>query len=87
MANSNEATATVDAIKERVAPAFDKVDETLRQGRLVVARAQHATEDGVDAAIRQVQHHPLQTVALATGAGVLLGSVMGFALGWWARRS
>jgi hypothetical protein len=45
MAMSAGAVSVVEAVKERVSPALDKLDETIPQGRRVTVRGQHGAED------------------------------------------
>jgi ElaB/YqjD/DUF883 family membrane-anchored ribosome-binding protein len=86
MAMTPDATKTVEAIKERLAPALETLDENVRQGRKLIVRGRHAAEDAVAAAALQVRRHPLSTVVAAAGAGALAGALLGFALGWQTRR-
>jgi ElaB/YqjD/DUF883 family membrane-anchored ribosome-binding protein len=71
----------VEAVKERLSPAFDKLDETVRQGRRVVGRGQHAAEDAAAAAALRVRRHPVSAVMIAAGIGTVAGALMGFGLG------
>lgn len=77
--------ATVEAVRERLAPALDTLDETVRQGRRMVVRGQHAAEDAVAAAALLVRRRPLAAVVLAAGAGAFVGGAIGFAAGWLTR--
>jgi ElaB/YqjD/DUF883 family membrane-anchored ribosome-binding protein len=77
--------AAVEAIKERFAPAFDRVDDALRQGRQVFVRRQHAAEDAAAAAALGIRRRPLSAVTMAAGAGALVGGLVGFGLGCLAR--
>jgi ElaB/YqjD/DUF883 family membrane-anchored ribosome-binding protein len=70
----------VDAVKERLSPALDTLDETIRQGRKAVVRGQHAAEDAAAAAALRVRRRPLSAVMIATGAGALVGALVGFGL-------
>jgi ElaB/YqjD/DUF883 family membrane-anchored ribosome-binding protein len=74
------------AIKQRLGSGLQQFEEKVEQGRRVITRGRHAAEDGVAAAVLQVRRHPLRTVAAATAAGALVGCVVGFACGRWARR-
>lgn len=79
------ALSAAEAIKERAAPAFDTLDETIRQGKRAMVRGQHAAEDAAAAATLVVRHRPLSAVMVAAGAGALAGGLVGFGLGWLAR--
>lgn len=87
MATIADATKTVEAIKERLSPALETLDENVRQGRRLIVRGRHAAEDAVAAAALQVRRHPLSTVVIVAGAGAFAGGVLGFVLGWQARRA
>jgi ElaB/YqjD/DUF883 family membrane-anchored ribosome-binding protein len=85
MATISEATEAVEAIKERLSPALETLDENVRRGRRLVVKGRHAAEDAAAAATLQVRRHPLGTVLVAAGAGALMGGLIGLALGWQAR--
>jgi ElaB/YqjD/DUF883 family membrane-anchored ribosome-binding protein len=80
-----EAEAAVEAIQERVAPALDTLDETMRQGRRAFFRGQHAAEDAAAAATLIVRRRPLSALMIAAGAGALAGGLIGFGVGWLTR--
>jgi ElaB/YqjD/DUF883 family membrane-anchored ribosome-binding protein len=75
----------VNAVKERVSPALDKIDEAIRHGRRVMVRGQHAAEDAAAAAALGIRRRPLSAVMIAAGAGALAGGLVGFGLGWVTR--
>ena len=85
MAIASGAATAVDAIKERLAPALDTLDETMRQGRRVITRGQHAAEDAAEAAALKIRRRPLSAVMVAAGAGALAGGLIGLGLGWLTR--
>lgn len=85
MAIATEAASAVEAVKERLTPALDKLDETMRQGRQVIVRGQHAAEDAAAAATLRIRRRPLSAIMVAAGAGVLIGALVGFGLGWVTR--
>ena len=85
MTTPTGAVAGVEAIKERLAPALDTLDETIRQGRRAMVRGQHAAEDAAAAATLVVRRRPLSAVMVAAGAGALAGGLVGFGLGWVPR--
>jgi ElaB/YqjD/DUF883 family membrane-anchored ribosome-binding protein len=85
MAIATGAAHAVEAIKEQLTPAVDKLDETIRQGRRVVVRGRHAAEDATAAATLKIRRHPVGAVTIAAGVGIVLGAVVGFGLGWVTR--
>ena len=85
MAIATGAATAADAIKERLAPALDTLDEGMRQGRRAFVRGQHAAEDAAAAATRVVRRRPLRAVMIAAGAGALAGGAIGFVFGWLTR--
>lgn len=87
MSPLTEVAATADAIKQRLGPALDELDARVRRAKRVVTRAQHAAEDGVDAAVTQVRRHPLQAVALAAGVGAFVGAAFGLVWSKWPPRT
>jgi ElaB/YqjD/DUF883 family membrane-anchored ribosome-binding protein len=68
-------------VKERFSPALDKLDETMRQGRRVMIRSQHAAEDAAAATVLRVRRRPGSAVMIAAGVGALVGALVGFGLG------
>ena len=82
---ATEASAAVEAFRERLTPALDTLDETLRQGRRLFVCGQHAAEDAAAAATLLVRRRPLAAVVLAAGAGAFVGGSIGFVAGWLAR--
>lgn len=85
MATVTGAATVVDAIKERLAPARDAVDERVRQGRRAFVRGQHAAEDAASAATVIVRRRPLRAVMVAAAVGALAGGVIGLGFGWLTR--
>ena len=78
------ATPMADAIKDRLTPALDRLEAlemTARKARRAVARGRHAAQDAVADASLGVRRHPIGAVALAAGAGVIAGWMMGYVLG------
>lgn len=80
MATGTAANA-LEAVKERLTPTLDKLDETMRQGRKVIVRGQHAAEDGAAAAALRIRRRPLSAVMIAAGVGAFVGALLGFGLG------
>jgi ElaB/YqjD/DUF883 family membrane-anchored ribosome-binding protein len=85
MAIARGAAAAVEAMKERIGPALDTLDETMRQVRRGVIRGRHGAEDAVAAATLIIRRRPLGAVTIAVGAGTLVGGLVGFGLGWLTR--
>ena len=85
MATGSGAADAVEAVKERLNPAFEKLDETLRQGRRLMVRGQHAAEDAAAAAVLKVRRRPVSAVMIAAGVGAFVGALVGFGLGWVTR--
>jgi ElaB/YqjD/DUF883 family membrane-anchored ribosome-binding protein len=85
MATATGAANAVEAVKERLSPALDKLDETIRHGRRVMVHSQHAAEDAAAAAVLTIRRRPGRAVMIAAGVGALVGVLVGFGLGWVAR--
>lgn len=85
MAIATGAATAADAIKERLAPALDTLDERMREGRRAFVRGQHAAEDAAAAATRVVRRRPLRAVMIAAGVGAFAGGAIGFVFGWLTR--
>lgn len=66
-------------------PAFESMHETVRGARATVASARHAAEELATATAEQARKHPLRTAAAAMATGAVLGSLIGFGCGWFAR--
>ena len=71
-----------DAVRERVTPAIDAVQDQMRTARQTMTHGRHAAEDLIATGALQVRRHPLKSVALAGLAGALVGCLFGAALGW-----
>ena len=80
---ATEATTAGEVLRERLMPALDTLEGTMRQGRRMLIRGRHAAEDAAAGAVLQIRRRPLIAIV---GAGVLVGAVAGFALGWLNRR-
>jgi ElaB/YqjD/DUF883 family membrane-anchored ribosome-binding protein len=80
------AATAVDAIRERLAPALDTLDDSMRRGRKAIVRGQHAAEDAAAATTLIVRRRPVSAVMIAAGAGALAGGLIGFAVGRLTRR-
>ena len=77
--------AMTEAVRERLTPALETLDETMRRGRRAVIRGQHAAEDAAATAALEIRKRPLSAVMMAAGAGALAGALTGFAIGRLAR--
>jgi ElaB/YqjD/DUF883 family membrane-anchored ribosome-binding protein len=86
MSIATPAATNVEGIKERLTPALDALDETMRQGRRVLVRGQHAVEDAATAAVVKIRRRPLRTVMIAVLAGAFVGGLTGYGLGRLSRR-
>jgi ElaB/YqjD/DUF883 family membrane-anchored ribosome-binding protein len=75
-----------EAISERLNPALESIEESVRQVRRSFVVQRHAAEDLVAEGALQVRRHPLSAVAVAGAAGALVGCMLGFALGWRPHR-
>jgi ElaB/YqjD/DUF883 family membrane-anchored ribosome-binding protein len=73
-------TSAVQAIKDLV-PALATCEDNVREARRVIVNGRHAAEDFVAETALQVRRHPLRAIVFAAGAGALVGSLIGFALG------
>ena len=86
MATVTQATSAVETVKERLIPALDRLDETMRQGRRVMVRGQHAAEDAAAAAALSIRRRPGSAVMIAAGVGAVMGALVGFRLGRVSRK-
>ena len=57
--------------------ATDAVEDGVRAARRAITRRAHEVEDLRDAAAHQVKKAPLVSIALAAGAWLLMGTVVG----------
>jgi ElaB/YqjD/DUF883 family membrane-anchored ribosome-binding protein len=64
---------------------MESVGENLRQARRVVNTTRHAAEDAITEAELNVRRHPLQAVGGAVVVGAVVGGLLGFGAGWFAR--
>ena len=62
-------TAVTDAVTEAI-------EDTKRETRRALKRSYNAAEDLVDETAYRVKHHPLRSVAIAFGAGALVGVIV-----------
>jgi len=71
---------------ERLSPALDSLEESVRVAGRAIDHGRHAVEDLAEGAALNVRRHPLMSVAVAGLAGALAGCTCGFVLGWQTRR-
>jgi ElaB/YqjD/DUF883 family membrane-anchored ribosome-binding protein len=81
MATITGTTAAAEALGERLTPAFEALEENIRNTRRAVADGRHAAEDFVAEKSLLVRRHPVSAVALAAGAGAVIGCLFGFVIG------
>jgi ElaB/YqjD/DUF883 family membrane-anchored ribosome-binding protein len=82
--------ATIEAVQETVAerlsPALDTVEESVRDARRAITQGKYALEDFASGTALQVRRHPLTAVALAGASGALAGWLCGLVVGWRVSR-
>lgn len=61
--------------------ATEKLDDGLHSVKRVIKQRTNDLENLRDAAALRIRRAPLQTVAIASGSGLILGLVMGYARG------
>jgi ElaB/YqjD/DUF883 family membrane-anchored ribosome-binding protein len=66
-------------------PVFESVKENVRGAQRAIGAARQATEPFAADAVLKVRRHPLRAVGIATIAGAIAGSLVGFGFGWFAR--
>lgn len=67
-------------------PTIESVEANLRQARQAVDTARHAAEDAIGEATQDIRRHPLRAVGGAAIAGLFAGALVGFGVGWVARK-
>jgi ElaB/YqjD/DUF883 family membrane-anchored ribosome-binding protein len=72
---------TREAVSDRLDPAFESLEQRVRDARRAVEHGRRVAEDGIDEAALLVRRHPLSSVGLAVSLGILAGCVLGFAVG------
>jgi ElaB/YqjD/DUF883 family membrane-anchored ribosome-binding protein len=84
--------ATIDGIKavsddllEQAADVRERLsqraDEALRQSRRALNKLQDSAEDALDETKVNIRKRPFESVAIAVGAGALIGLLIGYAVG------
>jgi len=81
MATITRTSAAREAIRERLAPALESLEENVRDARRVIVHGRHAAEDFVAGTALRVRWRPMMALAFAAGVGALAGCLIGFALG------
>jgi ElaB/YqjD/DUF883 family membrane-anchored ribosome-binding protein len=61
--------------------ATEKIDDSVQAAKRVIRQRTNDLEDLRDAAALKIRRAPIQTVAIAASAGILLGFVIGAARG------
>jgi ElaB/YqjD/DUF883 family membrane-anchored ribosome-binding protein len=82
---TQETLLTAEAVRERLMPVLEALEDTIREGRKTFVRGQHAAEDAAATATLHIRRHPMAAVFAAAGAGALTGAVIGAACGWVSR--
>jgi ElaB/YqjD/DUF883 family membrane-anchored ribosome-binding protein len=77
MVFASEAAATIEALGERFRPAAESAEQTMRAARRAVACGRRAAEDASLATSLFIRRRPFTAVALAAGAGIVLGAAAG----------
>jgi hypothetical protein len=67
-------------------PAFEALEQNLREARRVAAKTRNAAEDAADEALLTIRRHPVRAVGAAAVAGTFFGAALGFAA-WWVFRT
>lgn len=67
-------------------PTIESVEENLRHVRDAMSTARHAAGNAVGDAAQRIRRHPLRTVGGAAMVGVFAGALVGFGVGWLARK-
>jgi ElaB/YqjD/DUF883 family membrane-anchored ribosome-binding protein len=81
-----EAPMDIEAIRERLVPVLDALEDAVREGRKTFLRGQHAAEDAAATATLHIRRHPMAAVLASAGAGALAGALVGAAVGWMTGR-
>jgi ElaB/YqjD/DUF883 family membrane-anchored ribosome-binding protein len=74
-------TAVKEAIKDRMTPALEELEENAQEARRTIVHGRHAVGDLVASTALRVRWRPLAAMALAASMGALAGCLIGFALG------
>lgn len=70
--------AARDAVKERLEPALESLEDRMRTARRSVTQGRHAVEDFAMSTALHVRRRPLASIALAGAVGALAGCLVGF---------
>ena len=71
---------SAEAVRERIAPAYEAFEDFVRKGHHAFDEGRIAAEDARVTATRRIKKHPLRAVAYAAGAGALAGMVLAFGI-------
>jgi ElaB/YqjD/DUF883 family membrane-anchored ribosome-binding protein len=58
-------------------PAFERIERNVRDARRWIEHGRHSAEDVTGAAVREIRSHPLRSIAIAAGTGVVIGAAVG----------
>jgi ElaB/YqjD/DUF883 family membrane-anchored ribosome-binding protein len=78
--------AAKDAVKGRLDPALDSLQERMRGARRAMTHGRHAAEDLAAGTALQVRRRPFTAMAIVAAGGALAGCLFGFAVGRWGAR-
>jgi ElaB/YqjD/DUF883 family membrane-anchored ribosome-binding protein len=67
-------------------PTGESFTEAVRDARKAASGARQATKEAAERLELAARRRPLAAVAVAAAAGVVVGAVLVFALGWFAGR-
>jgi ElaB/YqjD/DUF883 family membrane-anchored ribosome-binding protein len=81
MATMTGTAAVKEAIKERLTPARESLEQNTREAKRAILHGRHAAEDFIEETALRTRRHPLSALAVAAGAGGLTGCLIGFAFG------
>jgi ElaB/YqjD/DUF883 family membrane-anchored ribosome-binding protein len=84
MAGRFNMATTIDdaraAVRDRLEPALENVERTVRDVRRAVRRSRYAAEDFAADTARRVRQRPLASLGWAVLAGAVVGAVVGLIL-------
>jgi ElaB/YqjD/DUF883 family membrane-anchored ribosome-binding protein len=87
MATALKDTTRVEGRNESCGwPTRESVADVVRQTRNTVEDVRQATRDAAEHLELAARRRPLAAVGVAAAAGFVAGSVLAFALGWFAAR-
>lgn len=78
---STVAESVAKATSECADPIRAAVRETVRDARRAVVAGRHAVEDCTDATVIEVRRHPLLSLGIAAGVGLIVGGAIVMTVG------